>query len=154
MPDYRLLPDGQKAVVEEVSGDCVVPHFYVSNMGVVQQVHAILEDHGTLLADIRTALNTILLLTPNRASSAGRVNVAVTNVSRQLLGPNPARLWAGFVNLSGTVYIALGTTPASDTSYTVKLAAGDSWALPAGYWGAVQVIRASGSGYVTVTELT
>jgi hypothetical protein len=54
---------------------------------------------------------------------------------------------------AGLLYVLLASGTASATNYTVKLAAGDYYEVPAGYLGIVVAIFAT-AGTARVTELT
>ena len=95
-----------------------------------------------------------------QVSQAGNATSAVTPVSSSassvmLLAANAARKGATVYNdADKACYLKLGTT-ASASSFTVKMAAGDYYEVPACYTGRIDAIwLASPTGSALVTEIT
>jgi hypothetical protein len=83
-------------------------------------------------------------------------NVAAAATSAQLLAANPDREGAVFFNdADKALYLKFGTT-ASATSFTIKIAAGGNFTLPAPiYTGRIDGIwETDPTGAVRITELT
>lgn len=85
-------------------------------------------------------------------------SVTPTTTSGTLLALNAARRGAAlFNNTDRDVFVKLGSTATATTSFTVKLASGDYYEVPASYSGVIDGILASGpvgSGTVLVTEVS
>ena len=85
-------------------------------------------------------------------------SVTPTTTSGTLLALNAARRGAAlFNNTDRDVFVLLGSTATATTSFTVKLASGDYYEVPASYSGVIDGILASGpvgSGTVLVTEVS
>lgn len=80
------------------------------------------------------------------------VDGSASNVT--LLAANTARLGATVYNDSTAIlYLKLGAT-ASATSFTVKMQPDDYYEIPFGYYGTVDGIWASATGFARVTEIT
>lgn len=94
------------------------------------------------------------------AAGRGGGNAAVTSVawsgtSVTLLTAKPARMGAFFFNdTDKDAYIKLGAT-ASTTDFTMKVAAGASWAVPFLYVGVIDYIGAAlGTGSIRCSEFS
>lgn len=118
-----------------------------------QRIKVIHGPDGTNDGDVSSA-NPLPAAEPRPATSA-LSNVASSATSVTLLSANAARKQAIIVNDSTQVlYVKFGTT-ASATSYTYKLAAGDTLELPRPiYTGRIDGIWASANGNARVTEIT
>lgn len=83
--------------------------------------------------------------------------VAASASSTTLLVANPTRRGATIVNdsTSATLYVRLGAAAAAATSgnYSVALAAGDYYEVPASYSGEIRGIWAAATGFANVTEI-
>lgn len=91
------------------------------------------------------------------ASTATRTQVADNAASVTILAANASRKGASVFNdSSATLHLALGSTAATTTNYTVKLLTGTYYEVPAGYTGIIVGIWASdpNDGNAVVTELT
>lgn len=88
------------------------------------------------------------------AATATLSNVSGSASSVTVLAANAARLGATVVNDSGAIcYVKFGST-ASATSFTYKLAAGDTLEVPFAYTGILTGIWTSATGSARVTEFT
>lgn len=88
----------------------------------------------------------------NSVPSANETQVASSATNVTLLASNPARREVIVYNASTAVlYIKFGAT-ASSTSYTVQLAAGDTF-VDDHYSGRLDGIWASANGFAYVTEV-
>lgn len=80
-------------------------------------------------------------------------SVASATASTQLMAANAGRNGGLIFNESTAVlYLALHATTASTTAYTVQVAPGASFQLPAGYTGPVWGVWASANGSARVTQ--
>jgi hypothetical protein len=89
-------------------------------------------------------------------ANATLANVAGSASSVTILAANTARKGVVVMNDSTAIlYLKFGTT-ASATSFTYKLAGGDTWesAMPITYTGLITGIWASATGAARVTEIT
>lgn len=103
-----------------------------------------------------TANTTAWLVTEEKAATATLSNVASSATNVTILASNASRKQATVFNDSTQIlYLKFGTT-ASNTSYTVQLAAGAYYELPGVrvYTGEIDGLWASANGNARVTELT
>lgn len=91
-----------------------------------------------------------------RPGTGTRTTVAAAAADTSLLAANSARFGSTVWNESDkTMYIALGASAASLTSYTAQVAAGGYYETPFNYTGAVRAIWATGpTGNARITEIT
>jgi hypothetical protein len=90
-----------------------------------------------------------------RAATNTRSSVSGAAVDTLLLASNANRLGATFFNESSAIlYLALGTTAASLTNYTVQMVTGAYYEVPFAYTGEIRGIWASATGAVRVGEIT
>jgi hypothetical protein len=82
-------------------------------------------------------------------------SVAVSTSSSEIMPTNGSRKYGIIWNASGQeVLVAFGdTATTSEGGYTVKVADGAAYELPATYRGSVSGITASGTGNVSVTVI-
>lgn len=102
-------------------------------------------------------LRVIGSFTPTKSTTGVLSNVTSTLTNTVLLASNAARLGATFFNDSPTevLYIALSTSPASLTQYSIKLMPLSYWELPIDYTGQINGIwNNQAGGAVRITELT
>lgn len=93
--------------------------------------------------------------TPTTSATAAITSVAGSATDVTLLASNTNRKGATFYNDSTSIlYLSLGTTAASATSYTIQLAANGYYELPFAWTGAVHGIWASATGNARITELS
>lgn len=84
----------------------------------------------------------------------GPSSVTATTVDTLLLAANTARRGAAVTNDStAALYLSLGTTTASATTYTVKIPAGGYYEVPFGYTGQIRGIWSSANGAARLTEV-
>lgn len=97
------------------------------------------------------------LITASPAPSitgGGPTSVTAAAADTLLLAANANRRGAAVTNDSTAVlYLSLGTTAASATAFTAKLAAGAYYEVPAGYSGALRGFWAAANGAARVTEV-
>jgi hypothetical protein len=90
-----------------------------------------------------------------KASASARTSVAGATSNTQLLAANTVRKGATIFNDStADLYLALGTTAASTSNFTIKLPAGGYYEAPFSYSGEIRGIWSSATGNARVTELT
>jgi hypothetical protein len=92
-----------------------------------------------------------------RASTGANTSVADNAASTTILASNTARLGATVYNdSSATLYLLLGSTAASTTNYTCRVASMGYYEVPFGYTGQLTGIWASdpNDGSARVTEIT
>jgi hypothetical protein len=92
-----------------------------------------------------------------RASTGTNTSVADNSASTTILASNTARLGATVYNDSSAIlYLLLGSTAASTTNYTCKIASSGYYEVPFGYTGQLTGIWASdpNDGSARVTEIT
>ena len=93
--------------------------------------------------------------TPQSSSTASITSVSGSVSSVSLLAANSSRKGATFFNDSTAIlYLSLGTTSASTTSYTLQVGPNGYYELPFAWQGAIQGIWGSATGAVRITELT
>ena len=110
-----------------------------------------------LSMDLSGNLRVIGSFTPTKSTTGVLSNVTSTLTNTVLLASNAARLGATFFNDSPTevLYIALSTSPASLTQYSIKLMPLSYWELPIDYTGQINGIwNNQAGGAVRITELT
>lgn len=110
---------------------------------------------GTWTVQPGNTANTTAWLTKEQASTAAVTSVASSATSVSLLASSATRRAATFYNDSTQIlYLKLGTT-ASNTSYTIQIAAAGYYELPQPcYTGAIDGIWSSSNGNVRITEVT
>lgn len=115
-----------------------------------------------VIADSTGALKTTgtSTFTPPTAATGTKSNVTSAAADTIILAANANRRGGTIYNDStAALYLSLGTTAASTTSFTVVLAGNGSgiggfYELPSGFTGQVRGIWASANGFARVTELT
>lgn len=114
---------------------------------------ATLLDVETAIGLTNTKLDTIIENT-DKGVTATRSTVAGAAANTLILASNAARQGATVFNDSTAIlYLALGTVAASFTSYTVQIAAGGYYEVPAKYSGEIRGIWDSATGNARVTEI-
>jgi hypothetical protein len=95
-----------------------------------------------------------LVMIDEKAGTSAVTRVATSTANVQLLAANTSRLGATIVNdATVTMFLKLGVT-ASNTSYTVLLAAKGYFEVPFDYTGEIDAILSSSTGNAQITELT
>lgn len=127
-------------------------HVQVDNFPATQPVS------GTVTANIGTgnlAGITGTVTTKQSSSTGTETNVASSATSVTVLASNASRLGATVYNDSTQIlYLLLGSGTASNSNYTLQMAAGSYYEVPFGYTGQLTGIWASANGNARVTELT
>ena len=91
----------------------------------------------------------------NIANTSALTQVASSASSVTLLAANASRKNAIFYNASTAIlYIALTSSAASTSAYTVQVAAGGNWSMPVAWTGQITGIWASANGNAIITELS
>ena len=117
-----------------------------------------IQDGGnTITVDGTVGVSGTVTTKETRAATGANTTVADSATSVTILASNANRLGATVSNDSSAVlYLLLGSTTASATNYTVRMAQNGYYEVPFGYTGQLTGIWASdpGDGAARVTEIT
>ncbi len=111
---------------------------------------------GSAIALGLSATSAAIPIVPSNTPTSTLTQISAATISTQLLASNTSRKQAYFYNAgSGILYLALATS-ASTTAYTIQIASGGFYELPASpvYSGAIYGIWSATGGSVAITEIT
>lgn len=99
---------------------------------------------------------TAVTVTTNKGATSAVTSVAQSTSNTVILASNANRLIASIYNNTGQkMFIKLGTTANTTTSYTIPLMPNSYWEVPSDYTGEIDAVwMGSGSGNALVTEVT
>lgn len=140
---------GKAEDAAHVTGDTGVAIWAVRNDGAATSFTNATGDYSPIASDQTGSVHVV-----QKAQTASTSNVTASATSVTVLAANNNRKGAQIYNDSAAIlYLKFGST-ASTSSYTVPLAAGAYYELPAGYVGIVDGIWASATGAARITEET
>lgn len=138
-------PSSSVLSVQGISGGTVIG---INSNHVGDGIQAYLNDHGNdipVSGTVSIIDTSSIGATPTNFSSLTYATISASNVSRKGL--------TIFNEGPGLLYVTLGTSTTTSSSYTVRMSAGDYYEVPFGYIGLVGGIFGT-AGNARVTEIT